>query len=168
VKRLLLLTVFVALLAPASASAATYVFDIPVLVEKPLVAVKKTTKLPVLLPSRMTTEQRRLFSEGRGRANRYEFEIGAVKDCGTATACYVAGFRARKGGKPSATRKVKLANGRTGYYRPTSCGASCAAPSIEWVQNGVLYEVEAKLGTQKTERKVLTRLANSAIRNGKR
>ena len=167
-KRLLLLTVFVALLAPASASAATYVFDIPKLVEKPLVAVKKSTKLPVLLPSRMTTEQRRLFSEGRGRRNRYEFEIGAVKDCGTATACYVAGFRARKGAKPSATRKVKLANGRTGYYRPTSCGASCAAPSIEWVQGGVLYEVEAKLGTQKTERKVLTRLANSAIRNGKR
>ncbi|HYH89214.1 MAG TPA: hypothetical protein VEX67_08270 [Solirubrobacteraceae bacterium] len=167
-KRLFLLTVFVALLAPASASAATYVFNIPQLVEKPLVAVKKTTKLPVLLPSRMTTEQRRLFSEGRGRANRYEFEIGAVKDCGTATACYVAGFRARKGGKPSATRKVQLANDRTGYYRPTSCGASCAAPSIEWVQGGVLYEVEAKLGTQKTERKVLTRLANSAIRNGKR
>ena len=32
----------------------------------------------------------------------------------------------------------------------------------------MLYEVEAKLGTQSTERKVLTRLANSAIRNGKR
>jgi hypothetical protein len=168
VTRLFLLIACVALLAPASASAANYIFDIPELVEKPLVAVKKATKLPVLLPTRMTTEQRRLFSAGRGRTNRYEFEIGAVKDCGTATACYVAGFRARKGGKPSATRKVALAKGRTGYYRPTSCGASCAAPSIEWVQDGVLYEVEAKLGTQKTERKILTRLANSAIRNGKR
>jgi hypothetical protein len=168
VTRLFLLTALAALLAPAAASAATYVFDIPELVEKPLVAVKKATKIPVLLPSQMTTEQRRLYSEGRGRANRYAFEIGAVKDCGTATACHVAGFRARKGGKPSATRKVALANGRTGYYRPTRCGASCAAPSIEWVQGGVLYEVEAKLGTQRTERTILTRLANSAIRNGKR
>ena len=166
--RLFLLGALAALLAPATALAATYVFDIPELVEKPLVAVKKATNIPVLLPSQMTTEQRRLFSEGRGRANRYEFEIGAVRHCGTATACHVAGFRARKGGKPSATKKVDLTGGRTGYYRPTSCGASCAAPSIEWVQDGVLYEVEAKLGTQKTERKILTRLANSAIRNGPR
>lgn len=166
--RLFLLTALAALLLPASASAATYSFDVAQLVEKPLIAVKKATNIPVLLPSRMTTEQRRLFSEGRGRANRYEFEIGAIKDCGTATACHVAGFRARKGGEPSATRKVALAKGRTGYYRPTSCGASCAAPSIEWVQGGVLYEIEAKLGTQRTERKILTRLANSAIRNGAR
>ena len=32
----------------------------------------------------------------------------------------------------------------------------------------MLYEVEGKLGTQRSERKVLTRLANSAIRNGAR
>ena len=32
----------------------------------------------------------------------------------------------------------------------------------------MLYEVEGKLGTQKSERKILTRLANSAIRNGER
>ena len=32
----------------------------------------------------------------------------------------------------------------------------------------MLYEIEAKLGTQRTERKILTRLANSAIRNGPR
>ena len=166
--RLLLLALLVALLAPATASAATYVYDLPELVEKPLIAVKKATKIPVLLPSQLTTEHRRLYSEGRGRTNRYEFEIGAVKNCGTATACYVAGFRARRGGKPSATRKVELADDRTGYYQPTRCGASCGAPSIEWVQGGVLYEVEAKLGTRRTEKKILTRLANSAIRNGKR
>ena len=32
----------------------------------------------------------------------------------------------------------------------------------------MLYEVDGKLGTQRTERKILTRLANSAIRNGAR
>ena len=32
----------------------------------------------------------------------------------------------------------------------------------------MLYEVEGKLGTQRSERKILTRLANSAIRNGAR
>jgi hypothetical protein len=167
-RRIALLTALVALLIPASASAAAFVYDVPDLVGKPLEAIKQATSVPVLLPSRMTTEHKRLFSEGRGRENRYEFEIGAVRNCGTATACYVAGFRARRGGKVSNTKKVKLARGRTGYFRPTSCGASCAAPSLEWIQGGVLYTVEAKLGTQRTERKILKRLANSAIRNGAR
>ena len=166
--RLLLLTALIALLAPASASAAAFVYDIPDLVEKPLIAVKKATKIPVLLPSRMTTEHRRLYSEGQGRINRYAFEIGAVRNCKTSTACHVAGFRARRGAKPTATRKVALANGRTGYYRSSKCGASCGAPRVEWVQGGVLYQVEAKVGTLRTERKILKRLADSAIRNGSR
>ncbi len=168
VRRLSLATALLALLLAAPAAAATYVYEVPKLVKKPLAAVKRGTEIPVLLPSRFTTEYRRLYSTGRGRANRYEFEIGAVRDCGTATACYVAGFRARRGGKVTNTKRVSLAKGRTGYFRPTSCGASCAAPSLEWVQGGVRYEVEAKLGTQRTERKILTRLANSAIRNGAR
>jgi hypothetical protein len=164
----LLLPGLLLLLAPAGASAAAFIYDVPELVEKPLIAVKKGTDIPVLLPSRMTTEHRKLYSAGRGRANRYEFEIGAVRNCHSATACFVADFRGRRGGKASGERKVKLANGHRGWFRPTSCGASCAAPGIEWKQEGVLYEIEAKLGTKKTERKILTRLANSAIRNGPR
>ena len=166
-RRIALLTALVALLVPAAASAASFVFDVPKLVERPLIAVKKGTDLPVLLPSRLTTEQRKLFSSGKGTNNRYEFEIGAVRNCHSATACFVADFRARRGGKPSG-KKVRLAKGTTGYFHPTSCGASCASPGIEWVQRGVWYSIEAKLGTQKTERKLLTRLANSAIKNGAR
>ena len=166
--RLILLTLLVALLAPATASAATRTYDVPHLVAKPLIAVKKATRLDVLLPSRLTTEFRRLYSEGRGRAGSYRFEIGAVRDCGTATACHVAGFRARRGAEPSNGRKVTLRGGRRGYFRPTRCGASCAEPSIEWVRRGVLYTIEARLGTQSTERRILIRLANSAIANGPR
>ena len=166
--RVLVLSILLAALAPASAFAAAFVYEIPDLVAKPLVAVKKATKIPVLLPSRMTTEHRKLFSQGKGRANRYEFTIGAVRNCGTSTACYVAGFRARKGGKPGDGRKVSLAEGRTGYFERSRCGASCGPASLQWVQNGVLYEVEGKLGTQRSERKILTRLANSAIKNGER
>jgi hypothetical protein len=167
-RRIALLGAMIALLAPDMASAKSYVFDIPDLVGKPLVAVKKVTTLPVLLPSRMTTQQRKLYSQGRGRANRYSFTIGAVPDCGTSTACYVAGFSARRGGAPAAGKKVKLAKGLTGSFQRSRCGASCGPARLEWVQDGVLYEVEGKLGTQRSERKVLTRLANSAIRNGPR
>ena len=166
-RKLLWLTPLSALLLAASASAAAFIYDVPKLVEKPLIAVKRATDIPVLLPSRMTTEHRKLFSAGKGRKNRYEFEIGAVRDCHSATACFGADFRARRGGKPSG-KKVKLAKGTTGYFHPTSCGASCASPGLEWVTDGVWYSIEAKLGTKKTERKVLTRLANSAIRKGPR
>ena len=156
------------LLAPAAASAASYIYDVPELVERPLTAVKKTAKFDVLLPSQFTSEHRKLYSQGRGRAGSYRFDIGAVKGCGTATACFVASFRARRGGKPTNPRKVELRGGRRGYFRPLKCGASCAAPSLQWVQDGVLYTIEAKLGTKKTERRVLIRLANSAIRRGPR
>jgi hypothetical protein len=166
--RLLLCCALAALLTPAAASAASFAYDVPELVEKPLIAVNKATKLRVLLPSRITTEHKRLFSEGRGRARSYHFEIGAVRNCNSATACFVASFRGRRGGKPSNPRKVTLRDGRRGYFRPLSCGASCAAPSLEWVQGGVLYTIEAKLGTKRTDRKILVRLANSAIANGAR
>jgi hypothetical protein len=169
VTRLLLLTLLAVLLAPAaSASAATYIYDVPELVERPLNAVRKTAKIDVLLPTRFTSEHRRLYSQGSGRARSYRFDIGAVKGCGTATACFVASFRARRGGKPTNPRKVELRGGRSGYYRPLKCGASCAAPSLQWVQDRVLYTIEAKLGTKKTERRILIRLANSAIANGPR
>jgi hypothetical protein len=167
-RRIALLPSLLLVLVPASASAAAFTYDVPKLVEKPLIAVKRGTDIPVLLPSRMTTEFHKLYSAGKGRANRYEFEIGATRNCHSATACFVADFRGRRGGKASGKRKVKLAEGHTGWFRPTSCGASCASPGIEWEQGGVLYELEAKLGGKKTERKILTRLANSAIRNGPR
>jgi hypothetical protein len=168
VKRLLLLAVALVLLAPAAALAATYTYDVPDLVAKPLVAVKKATKIDVLLPGQITTEFRHLYSSGVGRVASYRFEIGATRGCDGADACFVAELTGRRGAKPDNPRKVTLRGGRTGYYRPMHCGASCAAPSIEWLRRGVLYTIDAKLGTKSTDRRILTRLANSAIRNGPR
>jgi hypothetical protein len=116
----------------------------------------------------MTTDFRRLYSEGEGRRNSYRFQIGATRNCHGAGACFVAELRGRRGAKPSNPRKVTLRGGRHGWFRPLRCGASCAAPSLEWVRRGVLYTIEAKLGTRSTDRRILTRLANSALRNGPR
>ena len=90
-----------------------------------------------------------------------------MRNCHSATACFVASFRGHRGGKPSNPRKVQL-KGRHGYFRPLRCGASCAPSSIQWVKKGVLYTIEGKFGTKKTERRVLVRLANSAIGRGPR
>jgi hypothetical protein len=158
-----------ALLLPTGASAAaTPSYDVLKLLDRPLKAVKRGSDLDVLLPSRMPADFKRLFSLGRGRPGRYEFEISSVRDCDGATACFVAAFSARRGGRPSATHEVTLAEGRTGFFQPMRCGASCAAPSLEWLEDDVLHTIEAKLGTKSTERKILIRLANSAIRNGPR
>ncbi len=166
--RLFLLTILLALAVPATASAATYIYDVPDLVERPLTAVKKTASIDVLLPSTFTSDLRKLYSEGRGRGGSYRFDIGAVRRCRRATACAVASFRAKRGAKPTNKSKIKLKRGRTGYFQTLRCGASCAPASIEWVQDGVLYTIEGKFGNKKTERRVFTRLANSAIGRGPR
>ncbi|MDP9294886.1 MAG: hypothetical protein M3O90_10780 [Actinomycetota bacterium] len=163
------LLLIVVLLLPAGASAATTPsYDVLKLLERPLKAVKRGSDLDVLLPSRITADFRRLYSVGRGRPGRYEFEIDSARGCHGATACFVAAFTARRGARPSATHEVTLAEGRTGFYRPMRCGASCAAPSLEWLEDDVLHTIEAKIGTKSTDRKILIRLANSAIRNGPR
>jgi hypothetical protein len=169
VTRLFLLTLLaVALCAPATASAATFIYDVPDLVERPLTQIKKATSIDVLLPSQFTSDRPKLYSEGRGGRRSYRFDIGAVRHCGGANACFIASFRAKRGGKPTNTRKVDLKRGRQGYFEPLSCGASCAPASIEWVDDGVLYTIEGKFGTKKSERRVFTRLANSAILKGPR
>jgi len=68
-----------------------------------------------------------------------------------------------RGGRPSGRRTVRLARGRTGHYRPLSCGASCSPPSVEWRERHARYSVQAKVGKRE-----LVRMANSAIRNGPR
>jgi len=168
VTRLFLLTLLVVLSAPATASAATYNYDVPDLVERPLKAIKKRTSIDVLLPSTFTSDRPKLYSEGRGRGGSYRFDIGAVRRCGGASACFIASFRAKRGGKPTNPRRVRLNRGHRGYFQPLRCGASCAPPSIEWVRDGVLYTIEGKFGTKTTERRVLIRLANSAIGRGAR
>jgi len=119
--------------------------------------------VPILLPQTMRSDFRRHVPEGRATEQAWRFDIGAVRDCHQATACFIAEFKAVRDGKPSGRRTVRLNRGRTGYYRPLSCGASCSPPRIEWRERHALYSIRAKV----TKRELL-RMANSAIRNGPR
>ena len=64
--------------------------------------------------------------------------------------------------------KATLIRGITGRYKPLSCGASCSPPSIAFKTGGVTYTFQATVGTQKTERARLIKMANDAIRKGPR
>jgi len=138
--------------------------DVPKLFAKQVDRAKERTTVPVLLPETFPSDFKRHYPEGRSNAGGYHFDIGAVRNCHEATACFIADFRGIAGERPGGRRTVRLARGRTGYYHPGSCGASCSPPSIEWRERRSLYVIQAKVGG----RKPLVRMANSAIRNGPR
>ena len=159
---LLLALALLALLAPA-AGGETRSIDLPRLFATQLERARTQTEVAILLPQTMRSDFARHFPEGRARPRAWRFDIGAARSCNQATACFVAEFRAVRGGRPSAPRTVRLARGRTGYYQPLACGASCSPPSVEWRERHSRYSIQAKVAKRE-----LVRMANSAIRNGPR
>ena len=164
--RAALLALALLLLLPAAAPART--LDLPTLFADVLPEVDENTEVAVLLPQRYRSDSEGNFPSGAGRKRGYSLSIAAVRGCGGATACFVASFSAQRGEVPHYTRTVRLTGGRTGYFKPLTCGASCSPPAIEWVEDGVLYSIQAHAGTKQQEKKRLRRMANSAIRHGAR
>jgi hypothetical protein len=157
-----------ALAIGAALAAAPTPVDLPKLFAEQLPEVTARTEIAVLLPQRMPTDAGRLVPTGFGQRREWGLQIAAVRGCG-ATACFIASFAGRRGSvRPTGRRTVRLIRGRTAKFTPLSCGASCAPPRIEWRDRGALYTIEASVGTRRTERRILVRMANSAIHNGPR
>jgi len=154
---LLALALAAALAVPAVAATTTNI-DVPKRFAKALPKVKAKTVVPVLLPQTMPYD-------GSGRLYT---SSAAAPGCHQATACFVAEFSARRGGSVAGGRKVVLRGGRTGHFQPLSCGASCSPPSIAWRQHGAAYAIQAKVGGAQTEKRILVRMADEAIRHGAR
>lgn len=151
-----------------AAPAAAKTYDVPAELGDELPAVAAKTRVPVLLPDRMPYEDTTLYPSGSGRRRAWSLSLAAAPDCGGANACFVAEFSARRGAQPSGRRKVHLTGGRTGWFTPLSCGASCSPPSISWRQHRAAYWIQARVGGKDTERRILVRMANQAIRAGAR
>ena len=162
-RRTLLLALALVAVLPPAAAGATRSIDLPQLFATQLERAHAQTEVPILLPQTMRSDFAHHFPEGRARPGAWRFDVDAARNCHQATACFVAEFRAVRGRSPSAPRTVRLARGRTGYYRPLACGASCSPPSVEWRERHALYSIQAKVAKRE-----LVRMANSAIRNGPR
>jgi hypothetical protein len=125
--------------------------------------------VPVLLPATMNLDydkSGKLYAGGSGskRKGSYVLSLGGAKGC-SAGACFLASFTGEQGQPLGFKATISLALGMKGAYNPLSCGASCSPPSIQWVQKGVRYEIQAKaLGG----RKAFISMANSAILAGNR
>ena len=159
-RSLLVATLLLAVLAPAASARE---IDVPQRFATQLERARTQTTVPILLPQTMRSDFRRFFAEGRATAGAWRFDLAAARDCNQATACFIAEFKGVDGGRPSGRRTIRLNRGRTGYYQPLSCGASCSPPSIEWRERHTRYSIQAKVGTRE-----LVRMAELAIRNGPR
>lgn len=162
--RLSVLTLIAAFAAVAVAQADVY--EVKRLLRDEIARVAPRTDVPIRVPARMNLDYGgQVFGGGSGSKRRYDLTLDAAEECG-ANVCMLASFSGERGGRPAFRRKVALARGITGYYKPLTCGGSCSPPMIQWKQRRVLYSIQAKVGVggRAKQRRAMVRAANSAIR----
>jgi hypothetical protein len=164
-RRTLALTV--AVLAIATTALAKHPpVNVPSLLKHQIATLHAKGIGPILLPETMSSTTP-LYPTVDVAGSGYSLDLGSAKNCHGATACFVAEFSARHG-RPSNHIKVALTHGISGYYRPSACGASCSAPSIEFRQSGFIYHISAVMGSESAAKRILTSMANSSITHGAR
>jgi len=159
------------MLAPLLASLAlggVHTADVNALFADALPRVSAKTRVAVLMPDAMPTEIDPLYADGFASRKAYFLDLAGVPDCGQATACFEAEISGQKGGTPFGFKAVKLAKGRHGRFKPLTCGGSCSPPSISWKERGATYTIQANVGNKRTERRILVKMADEAIRRGPR
>lgn len=137
--------------------------------------VKAKSHVPIMLPSKLPefigTAKHAVIQ--KAEANEYAislyYELG-VGDSGFAA--YFAG-EAHPGFSPGElpnVSEVKLAHDFRGFYRPISCGGSCAPANLWWANGEIVYSIQLRLPTldDDDEKKTMTEVANSAILAGPR
>jgi hypothetical protein len=155
-----------ALICAAPAAAKSY--DVPSALGSSLDRVSARSSLAVLVPQRLALDyQGRLYASGSGDAKQWALSLAGARHCG-ANVCMLATFSAERGGTPAFKRQVRLRGGVTGYFKPLSCGGSCAPPEIQFARAGVLYTIQAKVpdSSDAGQLRRLKRAANSALRAG--
>ena len=168
-RRLVLaLTTLGILATPAVAAAPTQTVDVPSKLAGQIATAKDRSRVPVRLPSTMTVEKGDLFPSGTAHRNSWAMGLDAVADCGGANACFVAAFTGERGATPFGQTRVRLRGGRRGFFTPLSCGGSCSPPQIQWKMGSTLYTIQARVGGVNSEKRLLIRMANSAIFHGPR
>jgi hypothetical protein len=131
--------------------------------------IQSQTRIPILLPAQWPSHIReRDIKLAWGTVSEDGYFISLYFTEAGSNATFAAGF----GGSmrifrdlPN-TRRVALSGGRTGMFRPVSCGSSCAPANLWWEQNGVMYQIQIKLRSDSTERdqkKILVETANSIV-----
>jgi hypothetical protein len=136
-----------------------------------IAAIKRHTTAPVLLPDVVRVAVPHGHDiEQKWSANRrgWEISLGIGPRCGGANACFVGQFVATRGGSLTFTTRVRLHGGVSGRYKPSTCGASCSPPELQWKVRDVLYDVQFRAAGAGSDKRKLVAIANSALAAGPR
>lgn len=141
-----------------------------------LADVKAGTSIPILLP----TELPRPFCEAKHavveKVSADEYAVALYYELDVGNAGFAASFAATNNARYSSrelpnVREVKLAGGVVGFFRPVSCGGSCAPANLWWEQGAALYHIQMEMRStlhEKKQLRILTAVADSAILAGPR
>lgn len=141
-----------------------------------LADVKAKTSVPVLLPTELPRPFRDANDATVEKVAPNEYTVVLWYELGEGDAGYAASFSGQHNPNYSPRelpniREVKLTRGVAGYFRPVSCGGSCAPANLWWEQGGSVYQIQLKLGStlgEKKQQKIITAVGNSAIQAGPR
>lgn len=163
------MAVVVFFLCSAVASAGTRV-NVPAAFKASLGKIKEKHKLPVLLPGSLTLiDTMKVYASLEASSARgYKLDLSAAPDCHEATACFLVGFSAERGGALYGKANVTLARGDKARFEPSSCGASCAPATLDFIHGGILYSIQDSSLQASTAKTTLVKLANDAIAAGPR
>jgi hypothetical protein len=138
--------------------------------------IKAKSHIPILLPSELLQPVGKASHAVLEKASESEYAISLYYELGIGDADFAAGFTAQAhpdyepqdlGG----VREVKLSHNLRGFFRPVSCGGSCAPANIWWKEGQVLYQIQLKLSSTlraDDQQKAITAVANSSIIVGPR
>jgi uncharacterized protein YecT (DUF1311 family) len=138
--------------------------------------VKAKTHVPILLPSALPDPIGKATHAAVQSVAEDGYAISLYYELGIGDAGLAANFTGQA--KPNYTpedlanvKRTPLAQGLIGFFRPVSCGGSCAPANLWWQQNGTLYQIQLKLSptlSAQDQQKALTAAADSAITAGPR
>ena len=150
--------------------------SLPQTVASVLAQIKAGTSVPVLLP----TELPRPFSDAKNavveKIAADEYALALYYEVGKGDAGFAVSFGAKNNALYSPrelpnVREVKLVGDVVGFFRPVSCGGSCAPANLWWKRGSAPYQIQLKLPSALSEKKqleIITAVADSAILAGPR
>jgi hypothetical protein len=150
--------------------------SLPKNVASVLAEIKAGTSIPVLLP----TELPKPFSDAKNavveKIAADEYALALYYELGAGDAGFAAFFAAKNNAPYSPrelgnVREVKLIGNIVGFFRPVSCGGSCAPANLWWERGSALYQIQLKLPSalsEKEQLRIITAVADSAIQAGPR
>ena len=157
----------------AAAHSAATVSVVRVLAARIATVKRRDGGVPVLLPTTMPL-QRPDYTASGASPGRYHLEIDGAEPCGGANVCLFALFTGVRGGRRYGA-PIRLSHGIRGGYADIQCGAACSPASLDWVENGVLYAIEANPSVEyhpgvptATVRAAFVAAADQAIDAGRR